>query len=345
MKTVENGLKLTVPDNVFYNPLMAPDRWLSARLFSSLLPKGASILDLLCASGARGLQYAAAGFKVHLNDASPAAVKAAKANAKKNRLSASFSCEEANRFIHSCKQRFGAVDVDPFGSPSSFLQHVFRVIERNGIIALTATDLGALEGAFPDACFKRYGLISCETSFAPETGVRNLIAAAWLAGARFGWGVRPMFGYARRHYIRVFLQATYNTRPDSIGWISYCKKCENRQASAWSELPTQKCKCGFAFSFNGPTWTGQLGDPKLSFSLYEQTGEPMLQIFAQECSISQPYYDLHALARAYGREAPKTQHVINKLLAGGFKAAQTVFSGTGVRTDASLKELIAALRR
>lgn len=170
-------------------------------------------------------------------------------------------------------------------------------------------------------------------------GCRNLIASAWLAGARFGRGVRPFLCYARRHYVRAFLQVSYSTKPDNIGWMSYCGKCEYRGTRKWSELPAVKCACGSALSWGGPTWTGTLGDAKIVRRLYEQTGEPMLEVFSQECGIREPYYDLHAFARARGREAESTEAAISRLRRRGCQVSRTIFSGHGVRTDAPVGKI------
>lgn len=326
----EAGLRLNVPKGVFYNPLMAPDRWLSTRLIGALLPPGSAVLDLLCASGARGLQYACAGFKVHLNDASPTAVKAAKANAKANGLKASFSNQDGKKFLLETSKRFDCIDIDPFGSPSPFLQAATKALAPRGLLFLTATDLGALQGRFSGACKRRYGVDACWTSFAPELACRNLIFAAAISAEKRGRGFEPVFCYARRHYVRVFLRKV--GKPTSSGWIAYCPKCENRALN--KKKRAGKCACGNALSIIGPTWIGPLGDAELARQLYEQTGEPLLEVFAEECSIRQPYWDLHALARANGKEAESTEAAIRRLRKKGFQASRTIFSGHGLRTDA-----------
>ncbi|MEK6949758.1 MAG: hypothetical protein AABX34_06035, partial [Nanoarchaeota archaeon] len=53
------------------------------------------------------------------------------------------------------------------------------------------------------------------------------------------------------------------------------------------------------------------------------------------------FYDLHDIAEKKRlRTMEKKDHIIKKIKKKGFKAAQTHFSGTGIRSDIKLRELI-----
>jgi tRNA G26 N,N-dimethylase Trm1 len=55
------------------------------------------------------------------------------------------------------------------------------------------------------------------------------------------------------------------------------------------------------------------------------------------------YYDLHMLSKAAKKTPRKVSDVIDGLKASGRKASGTRFCGTGVLTDASLRELVTLL--
>ena len=56
--------------------------------------------------------------------------------------------------------RFDAVDIDPYGSPTVFLDAAIQATEDDGLIMITATDLATLCGNSPEACLAMYGTMS-----------------------------------------------------------------------------------------------------------------------------------------------------------------------------------------
>ena len=55
------------------------------------------------------------------------------------------------------------------------------------------------------------------------------------------------------------------------------------------------------------------------------------------------FYDYHILAQKLATSPPAIDAVIEHLRAAGYAASRTHFSGTGLKTDAPLPELLAAI--
>ncbi len=142
MKTelvTEGKTRLKVPDSsfyekpedapVFFNPEMKVNRSITVSFLQKLNePKFA---DSLCATGASGVRAGnEAEAKVFLNDLNPEAASIAKENAELNELDAETSNEEANLFLSRNQRKFDFVDVDPFGSPS---RYVDNAVEANSL--------------------------------------------------------------------------------------------------------------------------------------------------------------------------------------------------------------------
>src|SRR3990172_44266 len=160
----EGSIKLIIPDPkkykldakapVFYNPDMRLNRDLSILLLKSVSPKPQSAVDLLAASGVRGLRIKKEAKipRVYINDASPTAFRFIKMNAALNKLKVTPSNLRAHEFLATRYKmpdaKFGYVDIDPFGTPVPFLDAGVKsmVENRGGIIAVTATDTSALCG-------------------------------------------------------------------------------------------------------------------------------------------------------------------------------------------------------
>ena len=70
---------------------------------------------------------------------------------RKRSFSVSFSTREENN-----GDRFDAVDVDPFGTPSPFVDCALRSIKDGGLLSVSATDSGVLCGVYPKVALRKY---------------------------------------------------------------------------------------------------------------------------------------------------------------------------------------------
>lgn len=58
--------------------------------------------------------------------------------------------------------RFHAIDLDPYGSPHSFLDGAVQSVAEGGILLVTCTDMAVLCGNSPETCYSKYGALSCK---------------------------------------------------------------------------------------------------------------------------------------------------------------------------------------
>ena len=159
---------------VFYNPRMAINRDATV-LFLRALPEDrrpADYLDAMGATGLRGLRVAGeAGVPVVINDRSQRALCLAAANAERLDLAVETVRSDANALLSS--RRFGAVDLDPFGSPAPFTDAACRSAVR--YLFVTATDTAPLCGAHLRAGMRRYFARPMNTEYHAEVGLRILL--------------------------------------------------------------------------------------------------------------------------------------------------------------------------
>jgi len=349
-EVTEGATRLLTPDlskykriydaPVFYNPEMAEDRSLSVALASAYFHgrEGVEAADAMCGLGARALRYSKeCGFKVIANDVQPSAIEIAKKNAALNGVDVATENKEANVFLCGHKHWFHLVDVDPFGSPAPFVSSAVVSLKAVGsLLCITATDTGALSGAYPRACYRKYGIIAQKTSFAAELGVRNLVAFAFREASAHDISLRPLFGYARLHYFRVFLElmggkkAGNRASVENVGFIGYCPKCDDRKVMAVLGGVDLNCTCGSKMMLLGPTWTGKLGDGKF----LEGVAHPIAAKASGEVDIPGISIDLHVLAKKKHGLCPKRDTLIEKLQEDGYRAVPSMFVSSGIRTNA-----------
>jgi tRNA (guanine26-N2/guanine27-N2)-dimethyltransferase len=249
-----------------------------------------TMADSLCGTGARGLRVAVEVPQVnqiYFNDVNPVAIGVAKKSAAINHVEAKchFSVNEVCKFLlggigefttaSTCNtqneksrrtgQRFTIVDLDPFGSPASYVDCVMRSVEDGGLISVTATDTAVLCGKYPDVCLRKYYGRPLNNSYTNETALRILISLVALTSARLGICIYPLFAHSNMHYLRLYARVILSSSLangvfENIGYLRHCFECGNRTVSSAQSL-TQVCElCAGTFATAGWLWTGKIYD-------------------------------------------------------------------------------------
>jgi tRNA (guanine26-N2/guanine27-N2)-dimethyltransferase len=316
--------------DVFYNPVMKFNRDISILLLSSIDKNGLNIADPLAGSGIRSIRFLLELKKskiksISINDYSLSAVKSIKSNLRLNKIKINDKIilrnEDANLFLLN-SQGFDYIDIDPFGTPNSYLDSAVRRISREGILAVTATDTSALCGTYPKACLRKYWAVPLRNELMHEVGIRILIRKVQLIGAQFNKALVPVFSYSKDHYMRIFFKVEKS-----------------------KEEVDKVLKQHGHFEDIGPIWKGSLWDKKLVEKMGKgnkvEENNKILGIILEESRVGGiGFYDLHKIAKRYKVKIPKKEELIKKLKKKGYKACETHFSGRGVRSDISLEKLL-----
>lgn len=340
-KHQEGKVRITVPEggvyerNVFFNPEAELTRDISVaalQIFQKKFDSSLIVCDALSGSGARGLRYAKEVKKVKnivLNDKNPISVKIIKKNIKENKLEKKCTATKKDANLLMRENVYNVIDIDPFGSPTLFLDSAARSIYHSGLLMVTATDLMVLSGVFPDACFKKYGVKSLKADYYSELGARIMISSIIRACARRERAFVPLMTFAEKHYVRV------------IG----------RMGSA-SELTKIIKKFGYVTEGEktvGPVYLGPLQDKKFCKEVKEEIEKrkfrlakkeiKLIDMLIKESGMPAFYYDVHKIAKKIKKTVPKFETIIDNLKKKGFKASKTHFCEYGIKTDADYKSL------
>lgn len=348
--------KVSKSMGVFYNPVMMDNRSISVLLLNGLGQKNMQIVLPMEATGVRGIRFAKELKKgiiksIVMNDLNPDAVSLMKKNIKLNNLKFKIEIknQDANLFLLN-STGFDYIDIDPFGTPNPFLDSAVRRISRNGILAVTATDTSAL-CTFESACQRKYWAKPLRNWCMHETGLRILIRKVQLIGAEHERALTPVYSYSKEHYMRVFFRCEKGKKKADIiipkhKYLLICSRCLSMKTSDYNK---ETCECKNIFDYAGRLWTGQLWNKNLARRMAKTSRFPELNRFlstiSEEAKISTAgFHDIHAITKRYRiRDLPKMGDIINKIRKLGFSASRTHFSGTGVRTDASVKDLLKLL--
>lgn len=343
---IYNAEKISREMPVFYNPDMKLNRDISTALIKSTGKNKLIIADILAGSGIRSARF----FKelprktikeLHTNDASKNAFKLIKKNFSLNKIKSKkifITNREANKILLDIGKA-DYIDIDPFGSPNSFLDSAIKKISNGGILAVTATDTSALSGTHPEACRRKYWAEPLKNELMHEIGIRILIRKIQLTASQYDKALIPLLSYSALHYMRIFLKCEKSKQKTNEiikqhKFLLYCEKCSSRKTS---EFNKELC-CREKMAFTGPLWTGQLWDKKITQKINLQN--KIMNIIEKESKIDTVgFYDTHKLCSLMKIIPPKKEDIIKEIKKRKYSVAETHFTPTGLRSNISLNEL------
>lgn len=355
---------------VFYNPLMELNRdvaVLSLQAFQKMRNITLRVCDPLTGCGVRGLRFARELESIEsivLNDRNRQAFRLACFNVTKNNLIDKIEVKnmDARAFLTSYagSKGFDAIDVDPYGSPSPFLDSSLIALHNKGLLALTATDTAPLCGVNSKACFRKYLGKPLRTEYCHELGLRLLISSVVLSAARYNLGVKTLFSHSTAHYLRVYLYLQRgaqraNEAIETLGYILHCFQCLNRICIRDFLSPFDlRCNvCGSNLAVSGPLWLGPLVDGDFCRALCKNVEQPHFRLKRQlvkllstingEINFPPTFYLIDKICAKMGVSAVSRDDLIEKLNEIGYQAVKTHFNPRGVKTTASIQAIEKAI--
>lgn len=356
--------------SVFYNPEMELNRDLSVASIAAFSENLASCrhldlsdityVDALSASGIRGLRIAnEVGLNVTLNDWSEEAYKLIRENTELNRLTEKVRICLGNSNVLLHKERFNIVDIDPFGSPTTYLDAASN--STINMLAVTATDTAPLCGAHLNSGIRKYGAVPLNIEYHSEMGLRILLGRIARDLARHEKAMLPAFSHATRHYVRTYLEVKKGAKSadkclKSMGFIAHCIKCANRSIhyGLAAHIPDKCDICGQNTNIAGPLWLGPLHNKDFCDAVIVQLVKremgkkdhavKIVELCRNELDIP-TFYDQHLLSKQLGISAIPMEEFLEALTENGFSASRTHFSGTSFKTNAKLTGILDIMRR
>ena len=353
---------------VFYNPLMKMNRdiaVLALGAYQKRTRKPLRIGDPLTGCGVRGLRFAQEVPHIEcvdLNDINREAVKMTQYNIDLNNLSniVTINNLDANVFLSknsAPKKRYNVIDVDPYGSPSPFLDAAVRALQNGGLIALTATDMAVLCGVKDVVCIRKYFGKSLRTEYCHELAVRLLINALVYTAGRHDLGTHVLFSHHTGHYVRVYARIwsgkmKANASIKKLGYVLHCYNCLNRK---WifniPRLTEGHCDvCDKKMRVAGPLWLGNLFDRSFYREIIAELDErknirtrrnllKLLHVIENEIETPPTYFVIDKICKNIKTNVPPKEKIIDQLLKRGYNASATHFNPRGIKTNATIEKV------
>ena len=129
------------------------------------------------------------------------------------------------------EDRFTIVDLDPYGSPTPFLDAAVQSTRDGGLMCVTCTDMGVLCGNSPETCHTKYGAIGLKSKCCHEMALRIVLQSIEAHANRYGRYVEPLLSLSIDFYCRIFLrirsgQKQCKSSTSKLGHVYQCTGCD-----------------------------------------------------------------------------------------------------------------------
>ncbi|KNA04005.1 hypothetical protein SOVF_203710 [Spinacia oleracea] len=335
------------------------------------------VLEALSASGLRALRYAreveGLGQIVAL-DNDKASVEACQRNIKFNGSVASSKVEsnlaDARVYMLTHPKEFEVVDLDPYGSPSVFLDSAVQSVADGGMLMCTATDMAVLCGGNAEVCYSKYNSIPLKSKYCHEMALRILLASIESHANRYKRYIVPVLSVRMDFYIRVFVRiyssaSAMKETPLKLSYVYQCVGCDSfhlqplgRAVSKNNNMkyypgygpvvPKECADCGKRFNMGGPIWsapihdqdwvTSMLSDVKAMKDRYPAYNRiiAVLTTVSEELPDVPLFLCLHNLCGTLKCTSPSAVIFRSAVLNAGYRISGTHASPLGLKTDAPM---------
>lgn len=343
---------------------------------------GVTILEALAASGLRSIRYALEipGVKrIVANDMSSQAVESISRNIAYNKVEhlVSESKEDAALCMYKhrrYKERFHIIDLDPYGSPSMFLDAALQAIHDGGLLLVTCTDMAVLCGNGSETCHAKYGAVSLKSKCCHEMALRIVLHCVESHANRYGRYIEPVLSLSADFYVRIFVKvftspSKVKQTTSKLALVFQCVGCETFTLQSLGKCvagPGKNFKyfpatgpvvgpncvhCGHRQQLGGPIWNGKLHN----FEFVERIVDSLiasptdfkthkriqgtLNVILEELPDVPLYYSMDRLSSTLHSICPKMVQFRSALLNAGYQVSLSHACKTSIKTNAPVEFL------
>ncbi|KAA0707593.1 tRNA (guanine(26)-N(2))-dimethyltransferase [Triplophysa tibetana] len=338
--------------------------------------QGLRVLEGLAASGLRSVRFAleVPGLKsITANDYSAKAAALIARNAEHNNVShiLQASQKDASMVMYEArgkKNRYDVIDLDPYGSPSPFIDAAVQAVSEGGLLCITCTDMAVMAGNSGETCYSKYGSVSIKSKYCHEMALRIILHSLDQRAAVYQRYIEPLLSVSVDFYIRVFVrvktgQAKVKNSASKQALVYNCVGCGSFHLQRMGKRMSQgkhmkysaatgppigpNCEhCGQRFQLGGPLWAEPLHDHSFVQKVLDAvSGNPgrfgtskriegILSMVTEELQDVPLYYVLDHLSSTVHCNTPPMLPFRSALLHAGHRVSFSHACKNAVKTDA-----------
>ncbi|XP_069460404.1 tRNA (guanine(26)-N(2))-dimethyltransferase [Ambystoma mexicanum] len=338
--------------------------------------EGLRIFEGLAASGLRSIRFAKEVPGVHsivANDFSSKAVDLIRRNVLFNSVEDLVTPSHADARMlmyehREAKEHFDVIDLDPYGSPSVFLDAAVQALSDGGLLCVTCTDMAVMAGNSGETCYSKYGAMSIKARFCHEMALRIILHSLDLRANCYQRYIVPLLAISADFYIRVFVrvftgQAKVKSSASKQALVYNCTGCgtfhlqrmgkmtshgSNYKYSAGSGPPvgTSCDYCQQKHQLGGPIWAESIHSTDFVQKVltavecnpkrFKTTGriQGMLSMVTEELCDVPLYYALDNLSGVIHCSTPSLLQFRSAILHAGYRVSLSHACKNAIKTDA-----------
>ncbi|KAG0596587.1 hypothetical protein M758_UG268000 [Ceratodon purpureus] len=346
----------------------------------SKIAKPLHVLEALAASGLRALRYAKEVEQVGsvvACDNDKVAVEACERNIRLNGkvALAKVTANHADSRIYmlSHEKEFNVVDLDPYGSPSIFLDSAVQSLSEGGLLSCTATDMAVLCGNNGEVCYSKYGAYPLRGKYCHEMALRILLASIEAHANRYKRHIVPVLSLSVDFYVRVFVRvytsaSAIKESPSKLSYVYQCVGCDTYHLQPVGRVATRQgstrympgtgpvispdCKqCGKHHNMGGPIWSAPIHDAdwvdgmlrsvtamKSRYPAYNKI-HSILTGVSEELNDVPLYVSLHSMSATLKCTPPSATLFRSAVVNAGYRISGSHANPLGLKTDAPMEVL------
>ncbi|XP_072458270.1 tRNA (guanine(26)-N(2))-dimethyltransferase isoform X2 [Notamacropus eugenii] len=341
----------------------------------NICEEGLSVLEGLAASGLRSIRFAkeVPGLRaVIANDASARAVDLIRCNIQLNNVShlVQPNLADARLLMYEHQrgsQRFDVIDLDPYGSPATFLDAAVQSVSEGGLLCVTCTDMAVMAGNSSETCYSKYGAMSIKSKACHEMALRIVLHSLDLRANCYQRYIVPLLSISADFYIRVFVrvytgQAKVKASASKQGFVFQCVGCGSfhlqrlgkavnnsgrvKFSAATGPPVGSECEhCGQRHQLGGPLWAEPIHDldfvGQVLAAISRNPGRfrtsarirGVLSMVTEELPDVPLYYTLDQLSSTIHCNTPSLLQLRSALLHAGYRVSLSHACKNAVKTD------------
>ncbi|KAJ7316215.1 hypothetical protein JRQ81_002377 [Phrynocephalus forsythii] len=358
-----------------------------AAVVGEVCQDGLKVLEALAASGLRSIRFAKEVPGLHsvvANDFSPRAVEFMNRNIQLNDVGhlVTTSLSDARMLMYkkkAAKEFFDIIDLDPYGSPSMFLDAAVQAVGEGGLLCVTCTDMAVMAGNSGETCYSKYGAMSIKTKFCHEMALRIILHSLDLRANCYQRYIVPLLSISADFYIRVFVriftgQSKVKASASKQALVYNCVGCGsfhlqrlgkmvdsgnkiNYKAASGPPVGPTCEHCHQHHQLAGPLWAEPLHDvgfvQRVLSAVASNPGrfqtsqriQGILSMVMEELSDIPLYYTLDNLCKTIHCNSPSLLQFRSALLHAGYRVSLSHASKHAIKTDAPAAEKLNPVKR
>lgn len=265
-------------------------------------------------------------------------------------------------------EMYDVIDLDPYGSPSRFLDAAVQAVRDGGLLCITCTDMSVLCGSRSETCHSKYGSTSLKARYCHEMALRIVLSSLESHANRYQRHLKPLLCCSIDFYTRVFVQVLHSAAevkrsPSKLAMVYHCigcgsfhlqplgKRIEDGRSCKYPPgtgppVDRQCDQCGSIFRLGGPMWaeslhqpdfvSGLLAEVKSSPLLYKTSDriQGLLTVVSEELHDVPLYYVLDQLCATVHCNSPKMLAIRSAILEQGYRVSLSHANANAIKTDA-----------